>query len=124
MQPVMQARRQLSFSCGFETALGFCGANQAMLPDEDRIRLVHKHRTELLDRIFGEPYRMPGWSAEKVTAEIVTHATFIRNALAESKEIRRPPRGLFLLALQQVVDSWIAALITEEAFEWLAERQT
>lgn len=67
---------------------------------------------------------MPGWSAEKVTAEIVTHATFIRNALAESKEIRRPPRGLFLLALQQVVDSWIAALITEEAFEWLAERQT
>ena len=39
------------------------------------------------------------------------------------EEIRNPPRGLFVLALQQVVDSLIAGVLTEEAFVWLAEEQ-
>jgi hypothetical protein len=79
-----------------------------MLSDEDRIRLVREHRTELLNRMFEGLCRMPGWSAELVAADIITHATFIRNALAESKEIQHPPCGLFVLALQQVVDSFCA----------------
>jgi cellobiose-specific phosphotransferase system component IIC len=33
-------------------------------------------------------------------------------------------RGLFVLALQQIVDSFIVGLLTVEAFEWLANKQS
>lgn len=98
--------------------------SKAMVTDEDRIRLIHEYRSDLLNRIFDGLCGMPGSSADQVAADIVATAMIIRNALvAASDEIRHPPRGLFVLALQQVVDSWIAGLITEEAFEWLSERQ-
>ena len=45
-------------------------------------------------------------------------------AFSNWDEIQHPPRGLFVLALQQIVDSFIVGLLTEEAFEWLAERQS
>jgi hypothetical protein len=96
---------------------------KAMLTQEDKIRLIHNNRTILLNRIFDGLCRMPGSSSELVAQEIIVLAKQIQYALADSKEIQHPPRGLFVLALQQVVDSWIAGLITNEAFEWLAERQ-
>jgi hypothetical protein len=43
--------------------------------------------------------------------------------VSDSDEIQRPARGLFVLALQQVVDLFIAGLLTEEGFEWLAKQQ-
>jgi hypothetical protein len=43
----------------------------------------------------------------------------IQNALSNCEEIQHAARGLFVLALQQVVDSFIAGLLTDEAFEWL-----
>lgn len=94
-----------------------------MLTQEDKIRLIHENRTDLLNRMFDGLCQMPGCSAEQVAEEIIVIAKQIQNALADSKEIQNPPRGLFVLALQQVVDSWIAGLITEEAFEWLARQQ-
>jgi hypothetical protein len=58
-----------------------------------------------------------------VSDDIVASAQTIQNALANSEEIRHPARGLFVLALQQVVDFFIAGLLTPEAFEWLAAEE-
>jgi hypothetical protein len=61
-----------------------------LLTQEDGIRLIHDHRTALLNRMFDELCRKPG----SLFAEQVSH-----------------PRGLFILALQQVVDSFIFVLL-------------
>jgi len=96
----------------------------AMLSKEDKIRLIHKCRSALLDRMFDELCcKSPGSNRERVSDEIVAAAKRIQKALSDSVEIPNPTRGLFVLALQQVVDSFIAGLLTEEAFEWLAEEQ-
>ena len=94
-----------------------------MLSDEDKIRLIHECRTVLLNRMFDEFSRKPGSSAEQVSGEIIVIAQAIQNALSESDGIGSPPRGLFALALQQVVDSFLASLLTDEAFQWLAQQQ-
>ncbi len=95
-----------------------------MLSHEDRIRLIHDNRTFLLNRMFDELCgTSPGSSAEQVCEEILTTARMIQRALANCEEIQHPARGLFILALQQVVDSFTAGLLTDEAFEWLAEQQ-
>jgi hypothetical protein len=95
-----------------------------MLSQEDKIRLIHEYRSTLLDRMFDEVCRKsPSSSTERVSNEMVATALVIQNVLAASDEIRSPARGLFVLALQQVVDSFIAGLLTDEAFEWLAEEQ-
>jgi len=105
-------------------ALASSPGNKIMLTDEDRIRLIHEYRSDLLNRIFDGLSLVPGSSAEQVTADMVAIAKLVQKALGDkSEEIQHPPRGLFVLALQQVVDSWIAGLITEDALEWLAERQ-
>jgi hypothetical protein len=96
-----------------------------MVIQEDRIRLIHENRTALLNRMFDELSRKPrGSSAEQVAEEIIVTAKQIQNAFAEkSGKIQHPVRGLFVLALQQVVDSFIAGLLTDEAFEWLAHQE-
>jgi hypothetical protein len=43
----------------------------------------------------------------------------IRTALAKADEIPCSSRGLFVLGLQQIIDSFIAGLLTDEAVEWL-----
>lgn len=90
---------------------------------EDRIRLIHECRTALLNRMFDEFSRKPGLSAEQVSDEIITIAQAIQRVLTESDAIGNPARGLFVLALQQVVDSFVASLLTDEAFEWLEQQQ-
>ena len=90
---------------------------------EDKIRLIHNCRTALLNRIFNEFSRRPGSSADKVSDQIIVIAQAIQSALSESEGIGSPPRGLFVLALQQTVDSFVASLLTDEAFEWLAQEQ-
>ena len=90
---------------------------------EDKIRLIHDCRTVLLNRMFDEFSRKPGSSAEQVSDEIIVIAQAIQCALSESDGIGSPPRGLFALALQQVVDSFLASLLTDEAFQWLAKEQ-
>lgn len=92
-----------------------------MLSDQDKIRLIHECRTALLNRMFDELSRRPGSSPEHVSNEIIVTAQAIRNALSEADAIGSPPRGLFALALQQVVDSFLAGLLTDKAFEWLAQ---
>jgi hypothetical protein len=94
-----------------------------MLSEEEKIRLIHECRTALLNRMFEEFSRQPGSSAERVTNEIIATAEAIRGALSEAEAIGSPARGLFVLALQQVVDSFMAGLLTDEAFEWLAQEQ-
>jgi len=61
--------------------------------------------------------------AEQVSDEIVATAQSIQKALSQSGGIGSPPRGLFVLDLRQVVDSFIASLTTDEGFEWLAREQ-
>ncbi len=87
------------------------------------VGLIRECRSTLLDCIFGELSRKSGSSIEQVSGEIVASARIIRNALANAGETRYLPRGLFVLALQQVVDSSIVDLLTEDALEWLAEEQ-
>lgn len=99
------------------------GAAKSMLTGEDRIRLIHDNRTVLLNRMFDELYRKSGWSAEQVSEEIVAAAQLIQIALANSEETRYRSRGLFVLALQQVVDSFIARLLNDDGFKWLAAEQ-
>jgi hypothetical protein len=95
-----------------------------MLTEDDRIRLIHDHRTALLNLMFEELCRMPAnSSAEQVAYDIIATARNIQNALSDSTDIQHPARGLFVLALQHVVDSFIAGLLTDEAFKWLAELQ-
>jgi hypothetical protein len=94
-----------------------------MANQEDKIRLIHEFRSTLLDRIFDGLCHKSGSSIQQVSEEIVASAQTIQNALANAEETRYRSRGLFVLALQQVVDSFIAGLITDEAFEWLAEEQ-
>jgi hypothetical protein len=98
--------------------------DETMLTQEDRIRVIHENRSVLLNRMFDELCRKPAnSSAEQVSRDIVSTAKAIQNALSESNEIEHPARGLFVLALQQVVDSFIAGLLTDEAFEWLVGQQ-
>jgi hypothetical protein len=93
-----------------------------MLTQEDRIRLIHANRIALLDRIFDELcYKLPASSNEQLEDEIVAMAKRIQNALANSEQFQNPVAGLFILSLQQVVDSLIAGALTEQAFEWLSE---
>jgi hypothetical protein len=94
-----------------------------MLNEEDKIRLIHECRTALLNRMFDDFSRLSGFSAEELSDEIVATAQTIRSALSESDTIGSPARALFVLALQQVVDSFIAGLLTDEAFGWLAQEQ-
>jgi len=95
-----------------------------MVGQEDKICLIHEYRTALLDRMFDELCRKsPGSSAQQVCEEIIITARLIQNALSNWKEIQHPARGLFVLALQQVVDSFIAGLLTDKAFEWLAAEE-
>ena len=94
-----------------------------MLSEEDKIRLIHECRTALLNRMFDDFSRLSGFGAEELSDEIVATAHAIRSALSESDAIGSPGRALFVLALQQVVDSFIARLLTDEAFEWLAQEQ-
>jgi hypothetical protein len=94
-----------------------------MLRQEDRIRLIHDNRTVLLNRMFDELcLKSPGSSAEQLCDKIITTARVLQNALSNADDVH-PARGLFVLALQQVVDSFLAGLLTDEAFEWLAEEQ-
>ena len=95
-----------------------------MLSSEDKIRLIHEHRTALFNRMFDELcLKIPGRSAEQVGDDTIAAATIIQEVLSTCDEIQHPPRGLFVRVLQQIVDSFIAGLLRGEAFEWLAERQ-
>jgi len=95
-----------------------------MLTQEEKVRLIHDNRTVLLNRMFDELCHKPASSsAEQVAHDIVATAKGIQNALSDSDEIQNPARGLFVLALQHVVDSLIAGLLSDEAFEWLAKQQ-
>jgi hypothetical protein len=73
--------------------------------------------------MFEEFSGRPGSSAGQVSDEIIATAQAIRSALSESDAIGSPARGLFVLALQQVVDSFVAGLLSDEAIEWLAQEQ-
>jgi len=95
-----------------------------MVNEEEKIRLIHEYRTDLLDRMFDELSRnAPGCSTGHITREIVAVAMRIRAAMAKADEITCSSRGLFVLGLQQIVDSFIAGLLTDEAVEWLAEKR-
>lgn len=96
---------------------------RAMHNQEDKIRLIHDCRTALLNRMFDEFSRRPGSSADKISDQIIAIGQAIQSALSESEGIGSPPRGLFALALQEVVDSFLASLLTDEAFQWLAQEQ-
>ena len=96
---------------------------RAMHNQEDKIRLIHECRTVLLNRMFDEFSGRPGACTEQVSNEIIVIGQAIQSALSESDGSGSPPRGIFVLALQQVVDSFLASLLTEEAFEWLAQEQ-
>ena len=50
-------------------------------------------------------------------------ARAIQNAIANCVQIQQPARGLFVLALQQVVDSFLVGLLTEEAFAWMQSNE-
>ena len=95
-----------------------------MVNEEEKIRLIHEYRTDLLDRMFDELSRnAPGCSTGHITREIVAVAMRIRAAMAKADEITCSSRSLFVLGLQQIVDSFIAGLLTDEAVEWLAEKR-
>ncbi len=44
-------------------------------------------------------------------------------ALAKTDEFTCSSRGLFVLGIPQVVDSFIAGPVTDEAVEWLAKKR-
>jgi hypothetical protein len=95
---------------------------QTMLTEQDRIRFIHANRTALLDHVFDElGHKLPAPSTGQLEDDIVAMAKCIQNALANSGQFQNPVRGLFILSLQQVVDSLIAGALTEQAFEWLSE---
>jgi len=79
-----------------------------MVNEEQKIRLIHEYRTDLLDRMFDELSRnAPGCSTGHITGEIVAVAMRIRAAMAKADEITCSSRGLFVLGLQQIVDSFM-----------------
>jgi len=95
-----------------------------MMNEEEKIRLIHEYRSVLLDCMFDELSRKaPDCSLEHVSNEIVAVAIRIQSALAKADEIGCSSRGLFVLGLQQVVDSLVAGLLTDEAVKWLAEKR-
>ena len=95
-----------------------------MVSEEEKIRLIHEYRSVLLDRMFDELSRnAPDGCSEHVSNEIVAVAIRVQAALAKADEIGCPSRGLFVLGLQQVVDSFIAGLLTDEAVERLARKR-
>ncbi|MFI5092986.1 MAG: hypothetical protein ACHQIK_06055 [Candidatus Acidiferrales bacterium] len=91
-----------------------------MLTQEDKIRLIHEFRTALLNRMFDELCgQSPNSSTHQVSVDIVATAKAIQNALSNSsEEIHDVALGLFVLALQQVVDSLIAGLLADQP--WMA----
>jgi len=95
-----------------------------MVNEEEKICLIREYRTDLLDRMFDELSRnAPGCSTGDIPREIVAVAMRIRAATAKADEITCSSRSLFVLGLQQIVDSFIAGLLTDEAVEWLAEKR-
>ena len=92
--------------------------------EEETIRLIHEYCLALLDRMFDELSRKaPDGSSEHVSNKIVAVAIRIQAALAKADEITCSSRGLFVLGLQQIIDSYIAGLLTDGAVEWLAEKR-
>jgi hypothetical protein len=73
--------------------------------------------------MYDETSRRASLCGEDVSNEIIATARLIRDALRNSDAIGSPPCGLFVLALQQVVDSFVASLLTDEAFEWLRQER-
>jgi hypothetical protein len=71
-----------------------------MLRQEDKIRLIHQYRTSLLDHMFDEL-----WCGRRTGLG------------SDSGYCSNYPERAFVLALQQVVDSFIAGLLTNEAFQ-------
>src|SRR6267154_1082442 len=62
---------------------------QDMLTEDDRIRLIHDHRTALLNLMFEELCRKPAHSsAEQVAYDIIATASNIQNALSDSNDIQ------------------------------------
>jgi hypothetical protein len=83
-----------------------------MPTQENRIRLIHNYRNVVLNHMFDELCRKPaGPSVAQIADAIVGTSRHIQKALLESDEIQHPARDLFVLALQQVVDSFIAGLL-------------
>ena len=66
---------------------------------------------------------MPDCSIEHASDEIVAVAMRIGAALAKTDEFTFSSRGLFVRGIPQVVNSFIAGLLTDEAVEWLAEKR-
>jgi hypothetical protein len=59
-----------------------------MVNEEEKIRLIHEYRTDLLDRMYDELSRKaPDCSTGHLTHEIVAVAMRIRTALAKADEI-------------------------------------
>ncbi len=116
---------------GQEETLGAKRANsrarlcrKPLLSSEVKIRLIHEHRSTLLNRMFDELcLKAPGRSAEQVEHDIIVAARSHPEGFLELRRNPTPDAGLLVLALHQIVDSFIAGLLREEAFEWLAERQ-
>ena len=95
-----------------------------MVSEEEKIRLIHEYRSVLLDRMFDELSRnAPDGCSEHISNEIVAVAIRIQTALGKADEIPCSSRGLFVLGLQQIIDSFIAGLLTAEAVEWLAKKR-
>jgi hypothetical protein len=80
-----------------------------MIGAEDKICLIHEHRTMLLIRMFDEG---AGRSVARLADDIAAAAKIIHKRLSHCDEIQSLPRGLFILALKQVMDSFIAGLLT------------
>jgi hypothetical protein len=98
---------------------------ERVLSQEEKSRLIHQYRTTLLNRMFEElGSKSPNSTTQQISEDIVATAERIQSALSEAAHIDGVRRGVFVLALQQVVDSLIAGLLSDEAFEWLAEEQT
>jgi hypothetical protein len=73
-----------------------------MVNEEQKIRLIHEYRTDLLDRMFGKLGRnAPGCSTGHITREIVAVAMRIRAAMAKADEITCSSRGLFVLGFSR-----------------------
>jgi len=91
-----------------------------MLSEEDKIRLIHEYRAPARPHVWwaapeGAHGAGLGWNNR--------YSPSHPEARSESDAIGSPARGLFALALQQVVDSIIAGLLPDEAFELPQEQR-
>jgi hypothetical protein len=76
-----------------------------------KIHFIHKCRSVLLNGMFDEPCgKSPGVPTEQISHDTVTTAELIWTLLSQSEEIKNSARGVFVHALQQVVDSLIGGL--------------